>query len=107
MQTQFLGELRRSLSNSCDIGEIVTSAKSCDISESELNQRNIKETSWTSHLTARQKEPQQRTREFIAEKIIPFERDKRNTAHGPTEDLRAEVGGAGARSRSAHAARVA
>ena len=42
-------------------------------------------------LTARQKELQQRTREFIAEKIIPFERDKRNTAHGPTEDLRAEV----------------
>ena len=42
-------------------------------------------------LTARQKELQQRTRAFIAEKIIPFERDKRNTAHGPTEDLRAEV----------------
>ena len=42
-------------------------------------------------LTARQKELQQRTREFIAQKIIPFERDKRNTAHGPTEDLRAEV----------------
>ncbi len=42
-------------------------------------------------LTARQKELQQRTREFIAQKIIPLERDKRNTAHGPTEDLRAEV----------------
>ena len=42
-------------------------------------------------LTARQKELQQRTREFIAQKIIPFERDKRNTSHGPTEDLRAEV----------------
>ena len=42
-------------------------------------------------LTARQTELQQRTREFIAQKIIPFERDKRNTAHGPTEDLRAEV----------------
>ena len=42
-------------------------------------------------LTARQKELQQRTREFIAQKIIPFERDSRNTAHGPTEDLRAEL----------------
>lgn len=43
------------------------------------------------NLTARQKELQERTRRFITEQIIPFERDPRNTAHGPTEDLRAEL----------------
>jgi len=34
---------------------------------------------------------QQRTRAFIHDKIIPLERDKRQTAHGPTEDLRREL----------------
>ena len=43
------------------------------------------------NLTARQKDLQERTRRFIAEQIIPFERDPRNTAHGPTEALRNEL----------------
>ncbi len=34
---------------------------------------------------------QQRTRDFIAEEIIPFERDERCTPHGPTDELRAEL----------------
>ena len=34
---------------------------------------------------------QQRTRDFIARDVIPFERDPRCTPHGPTEDLRAEL----------------
>jgi len=34
---------------------------------------------------------QQRTREFIAEQIIPFEKDPRCESHGPTEDLRNEL----------------
>ena len=34
---------------------------------------------------------QARTREFIASKIIPFERDVRMTDHGPTEELRQEL----------------
>lgn len=34
---------------------------------------------------------QQRTREFIAQEVIPFEQDARCTAHGPTEDLRDEL----------------
>lgn len=36
-------------------------------------------------------ELQQRTRRFIAEEVLPYERDPRQTAHGPTEDLRAEL----------------
>ena len=34
---------------------------------------------------------QKKVRRFIAEEIIPYERDPRRTAHGPTEDLRAEL----------------
>ncbi|HSW15022.1 MAG TPA: acyl-CoA dehydrogenase family protein, partial [Solimonas sp.] len=34
---------------------------------------------------------QQRTRQFIAERVIPYERDPRQTAHGPTEELRSEL----------------
>lgn len=34
---------------------------------------------------------QQRTRQFIAEEVIPFEKDPRCTPHGPSEDLRAEL----------------
>ncbi len=36
-------------------------------------------------------ELRERTRSFIAEKIIPFERDPRVTSHGPNEDLRREL----------------
>ena len=36
---------------------------------------------------------QMRTRRFIAEKVIPYERDPRCTPHGPTEDLRNELVG--------------
>ena len=32
-----------------------------------------------------------RTRRFIAEQVIPLERDPRQTAHGPSEDLRREL----------------
>ena len=32
-----------------------------------------------------------RVRAFVREKIIPFERDPRNTAHGPSDELRAEL----------------
>jgi acyl-CoA dehydrogenase len=42
-------------------------------------------------LTSAQLELQQRTRQFIREKIIPLERDARQTAHGITEELRAEL----------------
>ncbi|WP_018989685.1 acyl-CoA dehydrogenase family protein [Aromatoleum toluclasticum] len=34
---------------------------------------------------------QQKVRRFIAEEIIPFERDPRRTPHGPSEELRAEL----------------
>ncbi|MGQ0621736.1 MAG: acyl-CoA dehydrogenase family protein [Panacagrimonas sp.] len=34
---------------------------------------------------------QTRTRDFIAGQVIPYERDPRQTPHGPTEDLRAEL----------------
>ena len=34
---------------------------------------------------------QQRTREFIAAQVVPYERDPRQTPHGPTEDLRQEL----------------
>ncbi|AEI82276.1 (R)-benzylsuccinyl-CoA dehydrogenase BbsG (plasmid) [Cupriavidus necator N-1] len=42
-------------------------------------------------LNAAQQSLQARTREFIAEHIMPMERDPRQTAHGPTEALRAEL----------------
>ncbi|MFZ9627520.1 MAG: acyl-CoA dehydrogenase family protein, partial [Burkholderiaceae bacterium] len=32
-----------------------------------------------------------RTRAFIREQVIPFEKDERRTAHGPTDDLRREL----------------
>ena len=32
-----------------------------------------------------------RVRHFVIDKIIPYERDPRVTAHGPTEDLRLEL----------------
>jgi alkylation response protein AidB-like acyl-CoA dehydrogenase len=37
------------------------------------------------------RELQQRTRQFIADDIIPMERDPRQTPHGPTESLRREL----------------
>lgn len=36
-------------------------------------------------------ELQQRTREFIAEQVIPLEHDSRQTPHGPSEELRNEL----------------
>ena len=36
-------------------------------------------------------ELRERTRQFIAEQIIPMERDPRQTSHGPTEELRNEL----------------
>ena len=36
-------------------------------------------------------ELQQRVRRFIAEEVIPFEKDPRQTPHGPTESLRDEL----------------
>ena len=33
----------------------------------------------------------ERTRRFIADEVLPFEGDPRETPHGPTEDLRAEL----------------
>jgi acyl-CoA dehydrogenase len=42
-------------------------------------------------LTPAQRELQERTRRFIADKIIPLERDPRATSHGPTEELRAQL----------------
>jgi acyl-CoA dehydrogenase len=44
-------------------------------------------------LTSAQLELQDRTRRFIADKIIPLERDPRATSHGPTEELRAQLVG--------------
>lgn len=32
-----------------------------------------------------------RVREFVRDEVIPFEKDARNTAHGPTEELRIEL----------------
>lgn len=34
---------------------------------------------------------QERTRAFIARQVMPYENDERNTAHGPTDGLRAEL----------------
>lgn len=42
-------------------------------------------------LTSRQRELQQQTREFIADKVIPLEGDARLGAHGPDESLRQEL----------------
>ena len=42
-------------------------------------------------LSEEQSALQQRVRRFIAEEIIPCERDPRQTAHGPSEDFRAEL----------------
>lgn len=42
-------------------------------------------------LTAAQLDLQQKTREFIAQKIIPLESDPRHGAHGPDESLRQEL----------------
>ena len=42
-------------------------------------------------LTPDLRELQERTRTFIREKILPLEKDKRQTHHGPTEDFRAEL----------------
>jgi len=42
-------------------------------------------------LTSRQRDLQQQTREFIANKIMPLESDARLGAHGPEESLRAEL----------------
>ena len=43
------------------------------------------------NLTESQKELQQKTREFIRDKIIPMEDDCRQTPHGPQESLRDEL----------------
>ena len=42
-------------------------------------------------LTNEQQHLQGRTRAFVTEKIIPYERDPRVTAHGPTDELRQEL----------------
>lgn len=42
-------------------------------------------------LEDRQIELQQHVRAFVTEKVLPFEADARNTAHGPTDDLRREL----------------
>lgn len=42
-------------------------------------------------LTARMRELQAATREFIASKVIPYERDPRQTPHGPSEELKLEL----------------
>jgi acyl-CoA dehydrogenase len=42
-------------------------------------------------LTAELAELQARTRRFIAEEVIPLENDPRQTDHGPSEELRAEL----------------
>jgi acyl-CoA dehydrogenase len=42
-------------------------------------------------LSADQLALQDKTRRFIAEEIIPMERDRRQTSHGPTEELRTEL----------------
>src|SRR6218665_1434950 len=42
-------------------------------------------------LSPTQGELQERTRAFIAGEVMPFERDPRQTVHGPSEDLRHEL----------------
>jgi acyl-CoA dehydrogenase len=43
------------------------------------------------NLTDEQRELFDRTRTFVTEKIIPYEKDPRVTAHGPTDELRLEL----------------
>ena len=47
-------------------------------------------------LTPELKELQERTRAFIREKILPLEKDDRQTHHGPTEDFRLQLVALGA-----------
>ena len=42
-------------------------------------------------MTDEQRVLQQRVRQFVIDKIIPFEKDPRLTSHGPTDDLRIEL----------------
>ena len=42
-------------------------------------------------LSPQLQELQARTREFVAQEIIPYEKDPRCTAHGPSDDLRREL----------------
>lgn len=42
-------------------------------------------------LTPRQQDLQARTRAFIADEVIPLERDARQSSHGPSEELRNEL----------------
>ncbi|MDD9879146.1 MAG: acyl-CoA dehydrogenase family protein [Magnetovibrio sp.] len=42
-------------------------------------------------LTDAQQDLKERIDAFVAEKIIPYETDARNTAHGPTDELRVEL----------------
>jgi acyl-CoA dehydrogenase len=44
-------------------------------------------------LSSSLQELQARTRRFIAEEVIPYEKDPRQTPHGPSEQLRAELVG--------------
>jgi acyl-CoA dehydrogenase len=44
-------------------------------------------------LSAKEQELQARVKDFVAEKVIPFEKDERRTRHGPTEGLRKELVG--------------
>src|SRR6201998_79336 len=46
-------------------------------------------------LTPELQELQQRTRSFIRDKVVPLETDPRQTAHGPTEEFRRELGALG------------
>ena len=42
-------------------------------------------------LNPEQKALKECTEAFVLGKILPYEKDARNTAHGPTEDLRIEL----------------
>jgi acyl-CoA dehydrogenase len=42
-------------------------------------------------ISAELAELRERTRRFIADHVIPFENDRRNTPHGPSEELRQEL----------------
>ena len=42
-------------------------------------------------LNPEQKALKERTEAFVLDKILPYEKDARNTTHGPTEDLRIEL----------------
>ena len=48
-------------------------------------------------------ELKERTERFVREQIMPYENDPRQTAHGPTEELRRELVGARARGRACSA----